>query len=33
MGQNQMQVDVEENQKPVVKVIIKGNLFLYKFWI
>lgn len=33
MGQNQMQEGVEENQKPVVKVIIKGNLFLYKFWI
>lgn len=31
MGQNQMQVRVGENQKPVVKVIIKGNLFLYKF--
>lgn len=33
MGQNKMQVGIEENQKPVVKVIIKGNLFLYKFWI
>lgn len=32
-GQNQMQVGVGENQKPVVKVIIKGNLFLYKFWL
>lgn len=32
-GQTQRQVGVGENQKPTVKVIIKGNLFLYKFWI
>jgi len=27
MGQNKMQVGVGENQKPVVKVIIKGIFF------